>query len=334
MRGGFATATARDHDDVQTMTNERSTITKYAWLAIAAAILTIGLKTGAWWLTGSVGLLSDALESLVNLAAAVVALFTLWFSLKEPDEEHAYGHGKVEYLSSGFEGALIVVAAGSIVLSAVPRLVDPQPIEAAGTGIAISLAAAVINLVVARILLRAGAVHDSITLEADARHLMTDVLTSVGVVAGIVLVAVTDWHRIDAIVALLVAANIVWTGYQLMRRSVLGLLDTALPREEIATIERILDRYRESNPVDMHALRTRRAASRRFASLHIIVPGDWSIEQGHDLAERIEADIRDALPAITVFTHLEPDSDPTTWEDTGLDRGARHNLDHHLIARA
>jgi cation diffusion facilitator family transporter len=294
--------------------------TRFAWLAIAAACATILLKTGAWLTTGSVGLLSDALESVVNLAAAIVALIVLGIAHKEPDEEHAYGHGKAEYLSSGLEGGLILVAAVSIIYTAVPRLFDPAGIDQIGLGIAASVTASIINLLVARILLRAGKTYESITLEADARHLITDVLTTGGVIIGILAVSITGWNRIDPIIALLVAVNIIWTGYQLMRRSILGLLDTALPLEEIAKIETVLQHYRDSQPVQTHALRTRQAASRRFASVHVIVPGDWSIEQGHHLVERIEHDIRRELPSITVFTHLEPDTDPASWDDTGLDR--------------
>jgi cation diffusion facilitator family transporter len=304
-------------------------VTRFAWLAIAAACLTIALKTGAWVMTGSVGLLSDALESVVNLAAAVIALIALTIARKEPDEDHTYGHDKAEYFSSGLEGILIFVAAISIVVSAIPRLLDPRPLEHVWLGLAISLLASLVNLGVARILMQASRAHDSITLEADARHLMTDVITSAGVIAGIVAVTFTDWNRLDPIIALIVAGNIVWTGYNLMRRSAQGLLDMALPEEEIAVIEDVLDRHRQEGVVDMHALRTRRAASRRFASVHIIVPGNWSIEQGHALADRIEMDIRHALPSITVFTHLEPDNDPSTWEDTELDRIRPEN---HVIA--
>jgi len=301
-------------------TSNRSPGLRFAWLAIAAAIATILLKGAAWQATGSVGLLSDALESLVNLVTAIVALIALGIAHKAPDEDHAYGHGKVEYLSSGLEGVLILLAAGSIVITAVPRLIEPEGLDQLGLGVMISVAATIINLLVARILMSAGKAHQSITLEADARHLMTDVWTTCGVIAGIVAVHVTGWHRLDPVIALIVAVNIIWTGYQLMRRSILGLLDTALPPEEIARIDAVLEHYRQTEPVQTHALRTRQAASRRFASVHVIVPGTWSIERGHTLVEAIEHDIRATLPSITVFTHLEPDNDPATWEDTELDR--------------
>lgn len=300
--------------------SSKASITRYAWLAIAAACLTIALKTAAWLVTDSVSLLSDALESVVNLAAAIIALIALSVAYKEPDEDHAYGHNKAEYFSSGIEGALIVIAAISIIVTSVPRLFDPRAIDQVGLGVVISVVASIVNLVVARTLLSAGRRFDSITIEAEARHLITDVITSGGVILGILIVSYSGWERLDPVIALLVAANIIWTGYQLVRRSVLGLLDTALPKQEIAIIEHVLAGYRETGIVDTHALRTRRAASRRFASVHIIVPGDWSIERSHALAEDIERDIRTSLPLTTVFTHLEPDTDPATWEDTGLDR--------------
>jgi cation diffusion facilitator family transporter len=221
------------------MTTHQAThtsLTRFAWLSIAVAILTIGLKATAYWLTGSVGLLSDALESLVNLVAAIMALAMLTLAARPADEEHTYGHSKAEYFSSGVEGALILLAAASIGWTAWGRLLHPQPIEQPGTGLAVSIAASILNFIVARILLAAGRRYHSITLEADAHHLMTDVWTSAGVVVGIVLVVLTGWERLDPIVALLVAANIIWTGVQLVRRSALGLLDTALPKEELATI--------------------------------------------------------------------------------------------------
>lgn len=302
---------------------EKISLTRYAWLSIAAAILTIGLKAAAYWLTGSVGLLSDALESLVNLVAALMALAMLTLAARPPDEEHAYGHGKAEYFSSGVEGALICVAALSIGWAAWPRLFDPKPIEEAGLGLAISTVASLINFGVARVLLAASRRYHSITLEADAHHLMTDVWTSAGVLLGIGAVLVTGWERLDPIIALLVAANIVWTGVQLVRRSALGLLDTALPPEELVVIQELLERY-AGEGIQHHALRTRQSGARRFASVHILVPGEWTVQHGHQLLERIEGDIRQALPNVTVFTHLEPLEDPVAWEDIQLDRDASH----------
>ncbi|MFT4039788.1 MAG: cation diffusion facilitator family transporter [Thermomicrobiales bacterium] len=302
------------------MTAQRAHLTRFAWLSIAAAILTIALKTSAYLVTGSVGLLSDALESIVNLVAAIAALIALIFVAKGPDDEHAYGHDKAEYFSSTLEGALVLVAAAAIVYSAIPRLFAPQPIEQAGLGIAVSVLASLINLAVARQLLRAGKAHRSITLEADAKHLMTDVWTSVGVVLAIVLVAITGWQRLDPIIALVVAANSVWTGVTLLRRSFLGLLDTSLPPADLAVIEEILERYRERDDIRTHALRSREAGSRRFVSFHILVPGWWSVHEGHALLEEIEAEIAEALPGVTVFTHLEALDDPASYADTTLDR--------------
>lgn len=296
-----------------------TSLTRFAWLSIAVAILTIGLKTTAYWLTGSVGLLSDALESLVNLVAAITALAMLTLAARPADEEHAYGHSKAEYFSSGVEGALILFAAASIGWTSWDRLFHPQPIEQPGIGLAVSLAASALNFVVARILLAAGRRYHSITLEADAHHLMTDVWTSAGVVVGIVAVVLTGWERLDPIIALLVAANIIWTGVQLVRRSALGLLDTALPEAELATIREVLNRYTQPD-VQFHALRTRQAGARRFVSMHVLVPGNWTVHKGHMMLEQIERDIRAIVPNVTVFTHLESLEDPSSWQDTTLDR--------------
>ena len=297
----------------------QTSLTRFAWLSIAAAIITIGLKAAAYRLTGSVGLLSDALESLVNLVAAIMALAMLTIAARPPDEEHAYGHNKAEYFSSGVEGALIVLAAVSIGWTAWPRLLQPQLIEQPGLGLAISVAASILNFVVARILFAAARRYHSITLEADARHLMTDVWTSAGVLIGIGAVVLTGWERLDPIIALLVAANIIWTGVQFVRQSALGLLDTALPAEEQVAVRQVLDRYAQPE-MQFHALRTRQSGARRFVSLHVLVPGKWTVHQGHTLLEQIEGDIRAALPNMTVFTHLESLDDPTSWQDTALDR--------------
>jgi cation diffusion facilitator family transporter len=297
-----------------------SSLTRFAWLSIYAAIITIGLKAAAYFLTRSVGLLSDALESLVNLVAATAALMALSVAEQAPDEEHAFGHNKAEYFASGFEGLLVVIAAGGIALTAIPRLLHPVPLEQVGLGLGTSLLASLINLGVAQRLLRAGKEHRSITLEADARHLMTDVWTSIGVLLGIALVALTGWNQLDPIIALVVAANIVWTGFGLIRRSTLGLLDTALPLEERQVIETILERYRREFGIETHALRTRAAGPRRFVAVHILVPGNWTVQRGHQLLEAIEAEIRAALPATTLFTHLEALEDPASFDDTALDR--------------
>jgi cation diffusion facilitator family transporter len=302
---------------------QRTSLTRFAWLSIGAAVLTIGLKAAAYWLTGSVGLLSDALESLVNLAAAIMALAMLTLAARPPDEEHAYGHSKAEYFASGVEGALILLAAASIGWTAWGRLLSPQPIEQVGFGLAISVVASLLNFGVARVLLVASRRYHSITLEADAHHLMTDVWTSAGVLLGVGAVSLTGWERLDPIIALLVAANIVWAGVQIIRRSALGLLDTALPQEERAAVQQILDRYVQEG-IAHHALRTRQAGARRFVSVHILVPGTWTVQHGHHMLERIEHDIRQALPNATVFTHLEPLEDPIAWEDIHLDRPEVH----------
>ena len=298
---------------------ERRSLTKFAWLSIVAAMATISLKLLAYRLTGSVSLLSDALESGVNLAAAIIALVTLIIASRPPDEDHAFGHGKAEYFSSAAEGMLILIAAGSIAWTAVQRLADPQPLEAVGVGLAISLVASAVNLGVARVLLRAGKQHHSITLEADAHHLMTDVWTSAGVLVGIGLVVVTQWLVLDAIIAMLVAANIVWSGIQLVRRSTSGLMDTAIPADEQKRVREILDDYANEG-IGYHALLTRQAAERRFVSVHVLVPDAWSVQRGHALVERLEDDIRQAIPNTSVFTHLEPMDDPTSFEDITFDR--------------
>ncbi len=300
------------------MTSPRS-LARFAWLSVAAAVATIALKTGAYLLTGSVGLLSDALESLVNLAAAVITLILLSVSVRPPSEEHAYGYGKAEYFASGAEGALILIAASGIGWAAVARLLDPRPIEQVGLGLAISVIASAINFAVARVLLRAGRRHRSVALEADAHHLMTDVWTSAGVLVGVGAVAITGWRRLDPIVALLVALNIVWTGVQILRRSALGLLDRALAPDDLAALRAVLDGH-AGPEVQFHALRTRQAGPRRFVSLHVLVPGAWTVARGHALVDAIEGEILAALPGATVETHLEALEDPAAWEDIGLDR--------------
>lgn len=294
----------------------------YAMLSIGAAILTITLKFGAYFLTGSVGLFSDAAESVVNLIAALVALWALTLAARPPDEEHAFGHSKAEYFSSGLEGALILIAAASIGIAAWDRLLNPQPLEQVGLGLLLTLISTAINGGVALILLRAGIRLRSITLRADAHHLLTDVWTSVGVVLGIALVKLTGWLILDPVIALLVAANIVWAGIRLLRETGYGLLDTALPAIEQQIIKSMLLSYKEKG-ILFHALRTRVAGARCFVSLHVLVPGDWTVQRGHDLCEEIELAISKALPGTNVMTHLEPLEDPASWEDQDLDR-AKH----------
>jgi cation diffusion facilitator family transporter len=299
----------------------RSMLARFAWLSIAAAVATMGLKTLAYLLTGSVGLLSDALESLVNLAGAVMALSMLTVAARPADEDHPHGHDKAEYFSSGVEGTLILIAACSIAWAAVGRLEHPRPLEQIGLGLGVSMAAALVNLAVALLLLRTGRKHDSITLEANAHHLLTDVWTSVGVVAGVGLVALTGWLWLDPAVAFLVAANIVWTGVGIVKRSVTGLMDRALGDAEVDAVKATLAPRLEQG-IQYHALRTRQSGARKFVSLHVLVPGTWTVQAGHELCEHIEADIRRVVPNASVLTHLESLEDPVSWEDLALDRGA------------
>jgi len=294
-------------------------LTRYAWLSIGAAIATMALKGVAYQVTGSVGLLSDALESLVNLAGALMALAMLTVAARPPDDDHAFGHGKAEYFSAGVEGALILIAALSIAYAAVDRLLHPRPIEQLGLGLAVSVVAALLNLAVALVLLRASKVHRSATLQASSHHLLTDVWTTVGVLVGVGAVALTGWLVLDPLVALAVAANIVWTGARILRDSVAGLMDAALPASEQAILRQLLDGY-AAQGVEYHALLTRRAGAHRFVSVHVLVPPEWSVQQGHDLLEQIEAEMRRALPPISVLTHLEPLGDPAAMADQDLHR--------------
>jgi cation diffusion facilitator family transporter len=286
-------------------------------LSIGAAVLTMGMKGLAYWLTGSVGLLSDAAESLVNLAAAATALFSLWYASRPADASHTYGHEKIEFFSSGLEGTLILVAAGGIAWYAVWRLIEPRPLEALGVGGGIALAASLVNLVVAQVLLRVGKATRSIVLEADGKHLMTDVWTSVGVLAGLGLVWLTGLQWLDPIIALLMAANITWTGLDLVRRSFNGLMDHALPAREIAQVRAAIEASMGPG-MTYHALRTRQAGTRRFADFHLLVPGEYTVRRAHALGERIEAAIKAALPGVEVTVHIEPIEEPGSWQDSAL----------------
>ncbi len=307
---------------IRTMTTTVPSTTdlkRYAKLSIAAALATILLKGAAWRLTGSVGLLSDAIESFVNLAGALMALWMLTLAEQPADHDHPYGHSKAEYFSSAFEGLLIMLAAISIAYAAIGRLLQPQALDALGVGLLVSAVACAVNLAVARLLLQAGKVHRSITLEADAHHLMTDVWTSAGVILGIGLVALSGWNWLDPAIALLVAANIVWTGWQLMHRSASGLMDIALPAAEMARVQAVLQRYAQYD-ITYHALRTRQAGRRSFITLHVLVPGDWTVKMAHDWVERIESDLRAAIPGSHIIAHLEPMDDPSSMDDQELDR--------------
>jgi cation diffusion facilitator family transporter len=294
----------------------------YVVLSIGAAIVNIAFKLAAYSLTNSVGMFSDAIESFINLLAAVVAFWMLTVAARPPDEEHAYGHFKAEYFSSGVESALIMLAAVGIGATAWGRLFNPQPLENVGLGLGLSLVASAVNGGVGFVLLRAGRRLRSITLRADAHHLFADVWTSIGVLLGVVLVKATGWLVLDPLIAFAVAANIVWTGFRLLNDTAHGLLDTALSSEDQGLIERVLSRYREQG-IQFHALRTRVSGQHRFVSLHVLMPGDWTVQRGHNLCERIEADIIAELPRTTVFTHAEPVEDPVSHEDQELERPAR-----------
>jgi cation diffusion facilitator family transporter len=288
-------------------------------VAIAVSLVTISMKTAAWLLTGSVGLLSDAIESVVNLLAAAVGLVVILWSTRPPDEEHTYGHEKADYVSAGFEGALILLAAFTIAFAAIDRLIHPAGLTEVGIGLAVSLLATLINLGAAILLIRNGRQEQSLTLEADGRHLMTDVWTTAGVIVGIGLVWLTGWETLDPLIALAVAANIVRTGSSLVRDSMSGLMDKALPAEEMSAVKDVLDHYSEGS-VEFHALRTRKSGRRSFISVHVLVPGEWTVQAGHDFAERVEEDLRKAVGQATIFTHLEPVEDPLSFADTELDR--------------
>ncbi|WP_119066317.1 cation diffusion facilitator family transporter [Rubrobacter indicoceani] len=292
---------------------------RFALLSICAAVFTIGLKFGAYLLTGSVGLFSDAAESVVNLFAAVAAFWALSVAARPADEEHAYGHGKVEYFAGGLESALILVAAGYILFTAAGRLFEPEPLQQVGLGLGLIAVAAGINGAVAVALIRAGRRLRSITLDADGKHLLTDVWTSAGVIVGVGAAGLTGWYFLDPLVAMLVALNIVWTGMRLLKTTANGLLDQSISGEDQRQLQSVLDRYRKGG-VRFHALRTRQAGQRRFLSMHVLVPGDWSVQHGHDLSERIERDLREELAGSTVFIHIEPEEDPASFEDVDLDR--------------
>lgn len=294
----------------------------YALISMIAAIVTIALKFGAYLLTDSIGLFSDAAESMVNLLAAVVAFWALTLAARPPDDEHMYGHSKAEYFASGLEGALVIIAAVSIAVTAWSRLLDPQPLESVGLGLGVSLLATTINGGVAMLLFRAGSRLRSVTLNADARHLMTDVWTTGGVVVGVLLVQLTGWLILDPLIAIAVAVNVVWTGVRLLRETGYALLDTALSADDTAIIMGILAKYQERG-ILFHAMRTRQAGPRRFVSLHVLVPGTLTVQQGHDICEELELTIQQALAETNVMTHLEPLEDPTAWEDLGLDRAAK-----------
>lgn len=293
-------------------------LTAYAWLSVATALVTMGLKFWAWNLTGSVSIFSDAMECTVNLSAALFALWMLTLASSPPDDEHCFGHEKAEYFSIGVEGMMIVGVSLGILAVAIPRLIHVQPVESFGVGAALSTLASGLNWIVALILLRAGRKHRSVTLEADGQHLMTDVWFSAAVLLGVGLVWLTGWQRLDPLIACLVAALIVRTGATLMRKSAMGLLDSSLPAPEVAKLREVLDSF-AGNGITYHALRTRQAGRAGFADVHILVPGEWTVARGHDVLEQIEKGLTEAVPGLRVMTHLEPIDEPASFQDIELD---------------
>ncbi len=298
----------------------RPSLVRYAWLSVITAVVTITMKLVAFWLTDSVGLLSDALEGGVNLVAAILALVALRIAERPPDDTHEYGHDKAEYFSSGTEGALIMVASFGIAATSVNRLLHPQPLERVDIGLAVALFAALLNLIVGQLLVRKGQQYESITLEADGRHLLSDVWTSVGVVIGVGLAVWTGRMWLDPAVALLVSVKIGWEGWRLIRRSARGLMDYSLPSAEREQVEAVLGHYETTSGVEWHALRTRQSGSRRFVSVHLLVPDQWSVQRAHDLSEAMEADLREIFPRMSIFTHIEPMGDPISHADVELER--------------
>lgn len=297
--------------------NVSKSLIKYAWLSVIASIVIIVLKTSAYMITDSVGLLSDALESLVNLAGGLMAVMMLSIAARPADECHPFGHSKAEYFSSGVEGGLIIIAASLIIYAAIERIIHPHEIEQVGLGIGISIFASIINLAVAVILFKVGKTNNSITLIADAKHLFTDVLTTAGVVIGLVLANITGYQIIDPIIGLLVALNIIWAGLKIIIESVDGLMDSSLPAEELENIKKILRKY-VSNEILFHALLSRKSGNARFVSFHAIVPGAWSIKEGHDFVEKIEREIKQEINNIDVLSHIEPFECETSWDDVGF----------------
>lgn len=286
----------------------------FVWMSIAASVATMALKSAAYVITGSVGLFSDAIESLINLAAGVMALMMLYIAMSAPDRKHPFGHHKAEYFSSMTEGILILLAAIAIGVAAIERFLRPQPLEELGTGLLVSGAASVINLIVGLLLLKAGKQYHSIILEADGKHLLTDVWTTAGVLLALVLVNVTGWIVLDPLIAIVVAFNIIFTGMQLITRSISGLMDTAMPSEDLLKLSSILDEHCAPG-LKYHSLYTRTSASKNFISFHLLLPGYWTISRGHDMTKRIEDKIKVLFVDAEIFIHLEPLEDPDSFDD-------------------
>ena len=295
------------------------TPTRMLWASVAVALVTIALKTGAWWLTDSVGLLSDAMESLVNLASAVFGLMMVTIAARPADEDHPYGHHKAEYFSSGFEGVLIIVAALGIIWVAVHRLFDPQPIGQVGWGLALSVGSSALNGLLAWLMFRAARLHRSLALEADARHLVTDVWTSVGVVVGIALVSATGWLWLDAVVAIGVALNILKEGWRLVWRSSQGLMDEALEPEVLADVQKVLAGFAhqrgETDIIRFDHLNTRKAGQRRFVDVHMHMPASWTLGRAAALRASVEQALMSEVPGLRATIQLLPSDVEAHFDD-------------------
>lgn len=292
----------------------RKSIASIMWISIIASVLTIGLKWFAFSVTGSVGFMSDALESGVNLLAAIVAFYSLTVAARPADIEHPFGHEKAEYFSSLAEGVLIIIAAFGIAYAAINRMYHPQPLESLGFGMLLSVGATLVNLITARILLHYSKKYNSITIEADAHHLMTDVWTTVGIILGIFLVKLTGWQLLDPIMAILVALSIVYTGIKLVFRSMDGLMDSRVSEKDMILIREVLNAYK-SDEIDYHALYTRRASAKQFITFHLLFPGEYTVHQAHEVTKKVEADLKLKLPLADIFIHVEPLNDPDAFDD-------------------
>lgn len=290
-----------------------------ALISIFASIFVIVIKYISYYVSGSVSLLSDAMESLVNLATALITFFMVRLAFQPPDKEHMYGHTKAEYFSSILEGLFILLAALAIIYTAILRIINPQPLQKIEIGLLLSLIASAVNFTVGRILINQGRKRHSIALEADGAHLMTDVITSGGVFLGLIIVSITKISTLDPIIAILVAVQIIVTGIKIINKSVSGFMDVAISPNELNVISDEFARH-EKKGIQFHGLRTRQSGTRRFISFHVLVPGNWTIKKGHSLVEEIEAHIRKHIAFTTITTHLEPIEDPVSWKDTNLDR--------------
>lgn len=291
---------------MSSMGSEQRILERFMQLSIAAAVATIILKALAAWFTGSVGFLSDAFESIVNLVAAIAGFYALRIASKPADDNHQFGHGKAEYVSALVEGAMIFIAAGMIVYTAIQRFFVPQPIEEPGWGLALSTLSSVLNAAVGIALIRAGKRYRSATLDADGHHLLTDVWTSVGVLVGIAAVYLTGWMWLDPVVALAVGINILWTGYTLLRDSVSSLLSEALPADERQQIRQLLARLEKEQSVTFTDRRTVASGRQRLVYLTMEVPGEWSVMHSHEVADVVEIALDELYPGCSAFIHVEP----------------------------